>query len=59
MKRALLTVVLAVAALTASTASAASDVELTPVGRLPFPERGFVVDLPPLCRIGVGADAGR
>jgi tight adherence protein B len=45
-KRALLTVVLAVAALTASTASAASDVELTPAGRLPFPDRGYLVDLP-------------
>jgi tight adherence protein B len=36
----------AVAACIASAASA-STIELTPIGRLPFPERGYVVDLPP------------
>jgi tight adherence protein B len=46
-RKALLTLVLAFAVLTASTASAASDVQLTPVGRLPFPDRGYLVDLPP------------
>jgi tight adherence protein B len=36
----------ALAACIAGTASAAT-IELTPIGRLPFPERGYVVDLPP------------
>jgi tight adherence protein B len=54
-KRALLTLVLAVAALTSSTASATSDVQLTPVGRLPFPDRGYLVDLPPGVAVAPGA----
>jgi tight adherence protein B len=43
------------AAFTASTASAASDVQLTPVGRLPFPDRGYLVDLPPGTAVAPGA----
>ncbi len=54
MRRALLIVALAAAALTASTASAA-DVQLTPVGRLPFPDRGYLVDLPPGMAVAPGA----
>jgi tight adherence protein B len=48
MRRALLTVALALtaAACVASAASAGPSVQLTPVGRLPFPDRGYVVDLP-------------
>jgi tight adherence protein B len=53
-RRALLIVALAVAAVTASTASA-SDVQLTPVGRLPFPDRGYLVDLPPGMAAAPGA----
>jgi tight adherence protein B len=53
-RRALLIVALAVAAVTASTASA-SDVQLTPVGRLPFPDRGYLVDLPPGTAVAPGA----
>jgi tight adherence protein B len=43
-----------VAACLASTASA-DTLQLTPIGRLPFPERGFVVDLPPGAADGPGA----
>ncbi|HSC50625.1 MAG TPA: VWA domain-containing protein [Gaiellaceae bacterium] len=50
----LLTLALAAAAATASTASAA-DVQLTPVGRLPFPDRGYLVDLPPGMAVAPGA----
>jgi tight adherence protein B len=49
MKRLFLTVALVVwaAAVSASSVAAAkSPVQLTPVGRLPFPDRGYVVDLP-------------
>jgi tight adherence protein B len=48
MRRLLSTVLLLIAtAVTASSAGAAEPaVQLTPVGRLPFPERGYVVDLP-------------
>ncbi len=38
---------LAAAAAAASVAAAGVDLQLTPVGRMPFPARGFVVDLPP------------
>jgi len=54
-RRALLTLALAVAALTVSTAAAADDVQLTPVGRLPFPDRGYLVDLPPGTAVEPGA----
>ena len=48
MRRALLILALALTALTASSAAVAGpDVQLTPVGRLPFPDRGYLVDLPP------------
>jgi tight adherence protein B len=48
MKRALLTLTLALAAFAASSAGAVSNgLQLTPVGRLPFPDRGYIVDLPP------------
>jgi tight adherence protein B len=48
MRRVLLTValVLSAAACAATAASAGPSVQLTPVGRLPFPDRGYVVDLP-------------
>jgi tight adherence protein B len=48
MRRALLSIalVIAAAACAASTAAAGPSVQLTPVGRLPFPDRGYVVDLP-------------
>ncbi|HSB39467.1 MAG TPA: VWA domain-containing protein [Gaiellaceae bacterium] len=55
MRKALLTLVLALAAATATTATAASDVQLTPVGRLPFPDRGYLVDLPPGTAVAPGA----
>jgi tight adherence protein B len=55
MRHVLLTLALAVAALTASTAAAAADVQLTPVGRLPFPDRGYLVDLPPGMVVEPGA----
>ena len=57
MRRALVTFLVAlVAAVGAAAAGAAGPPQLqpTPVARLPFPERGFVVDLPP----GVTASAG-
>ena len=38
--------VVAIAAPAAASAAAAGSITLTPVGRLPFPERGFLVDLP-------------
>ena len=49
MRRVLLTILVAAAAATASGAAfgAGEPLQTTPVGRLPFPERGFVVDLPP------------
>lgn len=55
MRRALLTFMVAlVAAVGAAGAGAAGQqLQTTPVARLPFPERGFVVDLPP----GVTASA--
>ena len=48
MRRSLSTILgLLAAAVTASSAAAqGSGVQLTPVGRLPFPERGYVIDLP-------------
>jgi tight adherence protein B len=47
MRRALLGLVVAAAvALAASAAAPAADIAATPVSRLPFPERGYVVDLP-------------
>ena len=47
MRRALVTVALLLsAAACASAAAAGPDTQLTPVGRLPFPDRGYVVDLP-------------
>ena len=56
MRRVLLTLTVALAALTASSASAAGDgLQLTPVGRLPFPDRGYVVDLPAGSVAGTGA----
>jgi tight adherence protein B len=47
-RRALLTALLVCAALaaTASTAAAGAGLTITQVGRVPFPERAFVVDLP-------------
>jgi tight adherence protein B len=47
-KAVLVTILLALVAAVAAAASAASGTPLqtTPVSRLPFPERGFVVDLP-------------
>jgi tight adherence protein B len=60
MRRVLLTLTLALAAFTASTAGAAgTDLQLTPVGRLPFPDRGYVVDLPAGSVAGPGAVAVR
>jgi len=53
--RALLILALDVAAFTTSSASAAPDVQLTPVGRLPFPDRGYLVDLPPGTAVAPGA----
>jgi tight adherence protein B len=49
MKRSVVAALAACAVLAACLAGAASadTLELTPIGRLPFPERGFVVDLPP------------
>src|SRR5690348_15212263 len=56
MRRVLLTLTVALAAFTASSASAAGDgLQLTPVGRLPFPDRGYVVDLPAGSVAGTGA----
>lgn len=56
MKRALLTLALAVTALAAAPAALAGpDVQLTPVGRLPFPDRGYLVDLPPGVVVEPGA----
>jgi tight adherence protein B len=47
MRRVLLTLLfLAAAALGAAAAASAADISATPVSRLPFPERGYVVDLP-------------
>lgn len=47
MRRALLGLLLvAAAALGSATAVRAADIAATPVSRLPFPERGYVVDLP-------------
>lgn len=43
---ALLAVMVAVVAASAASAEPRGGVQLTQVGRLPFPERGFVVDLP-------------
>lgn len=55
MRRRLLLGMLFAAALTwSASASAAAGFELTPVGRLPFPERGYVVDLP----TGIAAGPG-
>ncbi len=49
MRRLVLALLLAVVAATAAGAAhaAGEPLQTTPVGRLPFPERGFVVDLPP------------
>jgi tight adherence protein B len=50
MKRRVVAVLAAFAALAACVSAAASTgrpIELTPIGRLPFPERGYIVDLPP------------
>lgn len=49
MKRLVLTLLLAAVAATAASAARAAGepLQTTPVGRLPFPERGYVVDLPP------------
>jgi tight adherence protein B len=48
MRRALLTLLagLVVSLAAAAAAGAAGEVSLTPVARLPFPERGYLVDLP-------------
>jgi tight adherence protein B len=54
-KRALLTIVAALTAVTASSAAASPDVQLTPVGRLPFPDRGYLVDLPAGTAVAPGA----
>ena len=60
MRRPLITLALAFAAFTASSAAASADgLQLTPVGRLPFPDRGYVVDLPPGAVAGPGAVAVR
>jgi hypothetical protein len=47
-KTLLVTILITLVATLAATAAAAGPEELqtTPVGRLPFPERGFVIDLP-------------
>ena len=57
MKRLLLfvTAAAAAAAATASVAAAGADLQLTAVGRLPFPARGFVVDLPAGVQTGPNA----
>lgn len=49
MRRLLLTILVAAVAATATGSALAGGepLQTTPVGRLPFPERGFVVDLPP------------
>ena len=48
MKRTLAALAACAALATCATAAgSAGTIELTPIGRLPFPERGFVVDLPP------------
>jgi tight adherence protein B len=48
MRRVLLTLLfLVAAALGAAAAASAADISATPVSRLPFPERGYVIDLPP------------
>ena len=46
-----LAAVTAAAAAAVSAAPIAADVRLTPIERLPFPARGFVVDLPPGARV--------
>ena len=48
MRRLALALLLAAVAATATAAARAADqpLQTTPIGRLPFPERGFVVDLP-------------
>jgi tight adherence protein B len=49
MKRGVLAALAACAAVAAclSATASAGTIGLTPIGRLPFPERGYVVDLPP------------
>ena len=54
MKRLLLAALAVATAVTASSASA-GDVQLTPVGRLPFPDRGYLVDLPSGVAVAPGA----
>jgi tight adherence protein B len=44
---ALLALATALAAAALVTGASAATVEVTPIGRLPFPERGYVIDLPP------------
>ncbi len=48
MKTLLVTILITLVATLAATAAAAapSQLQTTPIGRLPFPERGFVIDLP-------------
>lgn len=46
-------------AMAAATAATAANVQLTSVGRLPFPDRGYVVDLPAGVVAGPGAVAVR
>jgi tight adherence protein B len=57
MKRTVLAALAICAAVAACLAGAASadTIALTPIGRLPFPERGFVVDLPPGAAVAPGA----
>jgi tight adherence protein B len=43
----LLLPLVALAAIVATASAAEADVQLTQVGRMPFPARGYVVDLPP------------
>jgi len=49
-KTLLVTILITLVATVAAAAAAAGPTRLqtTPIGRLPFPERGFVIDLPHL-----------
>jgi tight adherence protein B len=48
-------IALAAAAMASAQGGTATDVQLTPVGRLPFPARGFIADLPATVRVVPGA----
>ena len=50
-----LALTLATAGIAVATAGAGSDVHLTPIGRLPFPDRGYVIDLPAGAAVGSNA----